>query len=127
MHAICLAVALVAAHISLTAAAQSSPALSKPVEKLSLLDYNRHKIRGIPSFTSSLSHSNIQEVRQGSVHRNRQLKDSETGNFARDWSTAQLSAARYGLGATSLPSQGLAFFAGGWSQRTMPFLSPRQL
>jgi hypothetical protein len=29
------------------------------------------------------------------------------------WSTAKLSVARAGLGATSLPSQGLALFAGG--------------
>jgi hypothetical protein len=29
------------------------------------------------------------------------------------WSTARLSVARYGLAATSLPSQGLALFAGG--------------
>jgi hypothetical protein len=29
------------------------------------------------------------------------------------WSTARLSIARYGLAATSLPSQGLALFAGG--------------
>ena len=30
-----------------------------------------------------------------------------------EWSTAWLSVARYGLAATSLPSQGLALFAGG--------------
>jgi hypothetical protein len=29
------------------------------------------------------------------------------------WTTAALSEARYGLAATSLPNQGLAFFAGG--------------
>ena len=29
------------------------------------------------------------------------------------WSTAQLSTTRGGVGATSLPSQGLALFAGG--------------
>jgi hypothetical protein len=29
------------------------------------------------------------------------------------WHTAQLSAARYDLSATSLPNQGLALFAGG--------------
>jgi hypothetical protein len=29
------------------------------------------------------------------------------------WHTAQLSVARYGLSATSLPSQALALFAGG--------------
>jgi hypothetical protein len=29
------------------------------------------------------------------------------------WSTAALSVARFGLAATSLPSAGLAFFAGG--------------
>ncbi len=29
------------------------------------------------------------------------------------WSTAKLSVGRYGLSATSLPSQGLALFAGG--------------
>ena len=31
------------------------------------------------------------------------------------WSTAQLSVARYGLAATSLPNVGLAIFAGGAS------------
>ena len=31
------------------------------------------------------------------------------------WSTAALSAARSSLAATSLPSQGLAIFAGGWT------------
>ncbi len=31
------------------------------------------------------------------------------------WSTAQLSAAKYGLAATSLPNVGLAIFAGGGS------------
>ena len=31
------------------------------------------------------------------------------------WSTAQLSIARYGLAATSLPNVGLAIFAGGVS------------
>ncbi len=35
--------------------------------------------------------------------------DGQTGK----WSTARLSVARYGLAATSLPSQGLALFAGG--------------
>ncbi len=30
------------------------------------------------------------------------------------WSTAALSVARYNLAATSLPSQGLAIFAGGY-------------
>ena len=34
-----------------------------------------------------------------------------TGN----WSTAVLSEARYYLAATSLPNQGLAIFAGGYS------------
>jgi hypothetical protein len=37
------------------------------------------------------------------------LFDGKTGK----WSTARLSVARYGLAATSLPSQGLALFAGG--------------
>ena len=31
------------------------------------------------------------------------------------WSTAQLSEARYNLAATSLPDQGLAIFAGGYT------------
>ncbi len=31
------------------------------------------------------------------------------------WHTAQLSVARYDLSATSLPSQGLALFAGGYT------------
>ncbi len=35
--------------------------------------------------------------------------DGNTGT----WSTAKLSVARSGLSATSLPSQGLALFAGG--------------
>jgi hypothetical protein len=30
------------------------------------------------------------------------------------WTTAALSAARYNLAATSLPSDGVALFAGGW-------------
>jgi hypothetical protein len=37
--------------------------------------------------------------------------DATTGN----WSTAVLSEARYYLAATSLPYQGLAIFAGGYS------------
>jgi hypothetical protein len=36
-----------------------------------------------------------------------------TGSDHDKWSTARLSVARYGLAATSLPSQGLALFAGG--------------
>ena len=31
------------------------------------------------------------------------------------WTTAVLSAARVALAATSLPNQGLAIFAGGWT------------
>ncbi len=31
------------------------------------------------------------------------------------WTTAALSVARDGLAATSLPNQGLAIFAGGWT------------
>jgi hypothetical protein len=37
--------------------------------------------------------------------------DATTGN----WSTAVLSVARSSLAATSLPNQGLAIFAGGYS------------
>ena len=35
--------------------------------------------------------------------------------ITRSWSTARLSQARFNLAATSLPLQGLAFFAGGES------------
>ena len=35
---------------------------------------------------------------------------------SRSWSTARLSRARFNLAATSLPIQGLAFFAGGESE-----------
>ena len=38
---------------------------------------------------------------------------STLGLFSGRWSTARLSVARYGLAATSLPSQGLALFGGG--------------
>jgi hypothetical protein len=35
------------------------------------------------------------------------------------WSTAALSVARYYLAATSLPDQGLAIFAGGYTSTSM--------
>jgi hypothetical protein len=36
--------------------------------------------------------------------------------IASTWYTAQLSVARWNIGATSLPIQGLALFAGGYDE-----------
>ncbi len=42
------------------------------------------------------------------------IVDIYNGGFPGIWTTAQLSAARYDLAATSLPEQSLALFAGGY-------------
>jgi hypothetical protein len=56
-----------------------------------------------------LKHYLIQQVADDNAYDVVDIFDGTSGK----WSTARLSVARYGLAATSLPSQGLALFAGG--------------
>ena len=114
------AVFVLIAYFSLSAAAQAAPALRVASELSSLTHHTRHNIRGY--FTASNSSS---KLRHAKIHRFHSRQFSEKAAAAHDrvhgtWSTAQMSEARYGLAATSLPSQGLALFAGGWDKGVSP-------
>jgi hypothetical protein len=114
-----LAFIVAVAYVSLSAAAQAAPELQVASETSSLAHHARHNIRG--HFASSLSSS----LRYAKIHRYHSRQFSETAAAAHEqvqgnWSTAQMSEARYGLAATSLPSQGLALFAGGWDKGVLP-------
>jgi hypothetical protein len=114
------AVFVLIACFSLSAAAQAVPALRVASELSSFALYTRHNIRG--HFAASNSSSSL---RYAKIHRFHSRQFSETAAAEHDrvhgtWSTSQMSEARYGLAATSLPSQGLALFAGGWDKGVLP-------
>jgi hypothetical protein len=110
------AVFVTLAYFSLFSAAQAAPAFQVAYQASSLAHQNRHNIRGhfaASNLSSSLRYAKIQRSHS------RQFSDTAPAAHHRVhgiWSTAQISMARYGLAATSLPSQGLALFAGGWDK-----------
>jgi hypothetical protein len=111
------AVFVLIAYFSLSTAAQAAPAL-RVASELSAL--TRHNIRGY--FAASNSSF---KFRHAKIHRFHSRQFSEKAAAEHDrvhgtWSAAHMSEARYGLAATSLPSQGLALFAGGWDKGVLP-------
>ena len=106
---------VVSASISLAQAASAVP-----VKSPSHASQGRHKLLRPHNSIVPLSHApseSLQHSQINEVHHTASLPGNEnvvaTGNGKDKWSTARLSVARYGLAATSLPSQGLALFAGG--------------
>ena len=115
------AVIVTFAYFSLSAAAQAAPALRVVSELSSLAHHTRHNSRG--HFAASNLSSSLLYAK---IHRSHSRQFSETAAAAHHrvhgtWSTAQMSEARYGLAATSLPLQGLALFAGGWDKGAAGF------
>ena len=113
----CLLAALIAI-LTLVASIDFAEAVSKP-SHFPQQTHAHHKLRGLSAATNPASPLKLAKVAR--VHDkklSRGIGSPEISNSLYDsrWSTAQLSAARYGLAATSLPSQGLALFAGGWDQ-----------
>lgn len=81
-----------------------------------------HKLRGLSAATSPAFPLKLPNtVRFYDNISSGGKKASDSSKYSQ-WSTAQLSAARYGLAATSLPSQGLALFACGWDKGILPYL-----
>ena len=111
----CLLAALIAI-LTLVASIDFAEAVSKP-SHFPQRTHAHHKLRGLSAATNPASPLKLAKVAR--VHDkklSRGIGSPEILNSSNDsqWSTAQLSAARYGLAATSLPSQDLALFAGGW-------------
>jgi hypothetical protein len=108
----CLLAAVIAI-LTLVASIDFAEAVSTPSQQT----HAHHKLRGLSAARNPASPLKLAKAAR--VHDNklsRGIGSPEISNSSNDsrWSTAQLSAARYGLAATSLPSQGLALFAGGW-------------
>ena len=108
----CLLAALIAI-LTLVASIDFAEAVSTPSQQT----HAHHKLRGLSAATnpaSPLKLAKVARVHDKKLSRGIGLPEMSNSLNGSQWSTAQLSAARYGLAATSLPSQGLALFAGGW-------------
>ena len=111
----CLLAALIAI-LTLVASIDFAEAVSKP-SHFPQQTHAHHKLRGLSAATnpaSPLKLAKVARVHDKKLSRGIGSPDISNSLYDSRWSTAQLSAARYGLAATSLPSQGLALFAGGW-------------
>ncbi len=104
--------------------AQAASAAPLSIQSPSHSFHDRHKLRGpstVRSAASLLPHSKFDIAHEETVSGDQEFSESQSGRFGK-WSTALLSAARYGLAATSLPPQqdwhraGLVMFAGGWGK-----------
>ena len=118
----CQLAALIAIFI-LLASLDFADAVSAP-RQFPSQTHTHHKLRGLSAATSPafpLKLANTVTFYGKISSRGIGISDTPDPSKYSQWSTAQLSAARYGLAATSLPSQGLALFAGGWDEGILPF------